>query len=451
MLLAFPKEGHIEDFFVRPELDRHYQDARLDISLKIRLTTTARLSVGLFDDKGQQAVVVENHVCDRETIEHKVSLEVSNPLKWTAEHPNLYQLHISLSVLGALVQTIVQPVGFRKIELKSGNVQVNGHPILFKGVNHHEHHPRFGRSVTVEFLRNDLLTMKRHNVNAIRCSHYPQNHMLLTFANELGLYVMDEADLECHGMGVSDQNLSDDPAWKAAYLDRMHQLVHRDKNEPCVVMWSLGNEAGYGRNHQAMYDWAKAFDTTRLVHYEGDHSARPSDLYSYMYLTISDLVSRATSEGDKYKKPVLLQEYGHAMGTGPGGLKEYQDAYHKYGRLQGGFIWEWANMGLLKKISDESEESFYAYGGDFGDEPNDGNFVIDGLCDSEHRPGHGLTELKHVFQPLSVTMTGPRTVEIKNLYDFASLADLEMRWAISRFSHEFVQLLRSMSNLLIFL
>lgn len=436
LLLAFPKEGHIEDFFVRPELDCDYQDARLDISLQIQLPGAALLEVGLFDAKAQEPIVSKTVVCNPKTKEHKISLDVSNPLKWTAEHPNLYQLHMNLLVLGEKVQTIVQPVGFRKIELKSGNIQVNGRPILFKGVNHHEHHPRFGRAVPVEFLRHDLLTMKRHNINAIRCSHYPQDHRLLTFANELGLYVVDEADLECHGMYVSSENLSDDSAWKAAYLDRMQQLVHRDKNEPCVVMWSLGNESYYGKNHVAMYDWAKAYDTTRLVHYEGDHSGRVSDVYSYMYLTISDLISLATREGHKYKKPVWLQEYGHAMGTGPGGLKEYQEAFHKYGRLQGGFIWEWASMGLLKKIGDESGRSFYAYGGDFGDEPNDGNFVIDGLCDSEHRPGHGLIELKHVFQPLVVTMKGPSTIEIKNLHDFVSLAEIEMRWAISRFSEE---------------
>lgn len=446
LLLAFPNEGHIEDFFVRPELDDHYEDARLDISLKMHLLGEASLTVGLFDVNAQQPIVFGTSLCDRETIEHTVSLEVSDPLKWTAEHPNLYQLHITLSVLGIEVQTIVQPVGFRKIELKSGNVQVNGRPILFKGVNHHEHHPQFGRTVPVDFLKNDLLEMKRHNVNAIRCSHYPQDHRLLRFANELGLYVMDEADLECHGIYVSSQNLSNDSAWEAAYLERMQQLVHRDKNEPCVVMWSLGNESYYGKNHIAMYDWAKSYDTTRLVHYEADNSGRVSDVDSYMYRDISNLTSLAKEEGDKFEKPVLLQEYGHAMGTGPGGLKEYQETFYKYRRLQGGFIWEWANMGLLKKIDDDSGGSFYAYGGDFGDEPNDGNFVIDGLCDSEHRPGHGLIELKHVFQPLVVTMKEPRVIQIKNLYDFVSLAELEMRWAIFRFSYEFVHSLHSMKT-----
>lgn len=444
-LLAFPKEGHIEDFFVQPELDCHYQDARLNINLQVHLAAAASIEIGLFDAKAQQPIAFETCICDQKSKELEISLEVSNPSKWTAEHPNLYQLHIVLSVLGAKVQTIVQPVGFRKIELKSGNLQINGRPILFKGVNHHEHHPKFGRAVPVDFLRNDLLTMKRHNINAIRCSHYPQDHRILTYANELGFYVVDEADLECHGMGVSSQNLSEDSAWEAAYLDRMHQLVHRDKNEPCVVLWSLGNEAYYGKNHVAMYEWAKAFDTSRLVQYEGDHSGRVSDVYSYMYLSISDLVSLARKEGDNYKKPVILQEYGHAMGTGPGGLKEYQDTFYKYRRLQGGFIWEWADMGLLKKIGDGSGASFYAYGGDFGDVPNDKNFVIDGLCDSEHRPGHGLIELKYVFQPLLVTMQGPRTIEIKNLYDFVSLDELEMRWAISRFSHEFLPS-RSMQN-----
>lgn len=365
---------------------------------------------------------------------HSGNLEVSNPSKWTSEHPNLYSLLISLSADGKLLQEITQPVGFRTVELKDGLVQVNGRPIHFRGVNRHDHHPRYGRAVPIEFIKHDLILMKQHNVNAVRCSHYPNHPALVSFANELGLYVMDEADLECHGMGIDFNNVpSDNPTWKEVYLDRMRQLVHRDKNNPSVIMWSLGNESFGGQNHVAMYEWAKAYDSTRLVHYEGDHSYPASDICSSMYNSISDLVKLATQDGDDYQKPILLQEYGHAMGNGPGALKEYQETFYKYRRLQGGFIWEWANHGLVKKLDDGSGRSFYAYGGDFGDVPNDYNFVMDGLCTSEHLPGPGLVELKKVYQPITLTMRGD-FVWVRNRYDFTPIEDSQYSYTITRFS-----------------
>ena len=357
-----------------------------------------------------------------------------NPLKWTAEHPNLYHLLISLSVDGSLTQEIKQAIGFRKVELKDGLVQINGRAVTFRGVNRHDHHPRFGRAVPVEFIKHDLVLMKQHNVNAVRCSHYPNHPALVAFANELGLYVMDEADLECHGMGVDYSNVpSDNPTWREAYLDRMQQLVHRDKNNPSVIIWSLGNESFGGQNHVAMYEWAKAYDPTRLVHYEGDHSYPASDICSSMYNSISDLVKLATQDGDDYEKPILLQEYGHAMGNGPGALKEYQETFYQHRRLQGGFIWEWANHGLSKKIGDGSGRYFYAYGGDFGDEPNDYNFVMDGLCTSEHLPGPGLVELKKVYQPITMDMRGT-ILSIESHYDFTPIENSELSYSITRYS-----------------
>ena len=388
----------------------------------------------LIDANGQITSPPQSWDISADTTTPSCNLNISDPLKWTAEHPYLYELRISLSADGQVLQEIIQKVGFRQIELKDGLVQVNGKPVHFRGVNRHDHHPRFGRAVPLEFIKHDLCLMKQHNVNALRCSHYPNDPRLVAFANEIGLYVMDEADLECHGMGYDLQNLpSDSPAWTAAYLDRMHQLVHRDKNNPSVIIWSLGNESYFGQNHVAMYQWSKKYDPTRLVHYEGDHSYQASDIASSMYNSHADLVN--LGDTDQWEKPVLLQEYGHAMGNGPGALKEYQDIFYKYRRLQGGFIWEWANHGLLKKLDDGSGKSFYAYGGDFGDEPNDKNFVMDGLCTSEHLPGPGLVELKKVYQPIEVNWIEDGFY-IKNRYDFISLKDLDCTWTILRFAEK---------------
>lgn len=229
-------------------------------------------------------------------------------------------------------------------------------------------------------------------------------------------------------MGVDFGNLpSAQPSWKGAYLDRMHQLVHRDKNHPSAIIWSLGNESWYGQNHQAMYEWCKSFDKTRPVHYENDHEFRCSDLVSYMYLSLDDLVKQATQDGDNCEKPVILQEYLHSMGNGPGNAQEYIDTFRRYRRLQGGFVWEWANHGILKAVGDGSGRSFYAYGGDFGDEPNDGNFVLDGLCDSEHLPGPGLLELKSAYQPIAIHLQESAefvNICIQNLFDFQDLSNL---------------------------
>lgn len=227
---------------------------------------------------------------------------------------------------------------------------------------------------------------------------------------------------------------SDNPSWTAAYLDRMEQLVSRDKNHTSVIIWSLGNEAFYGQNHKAMYDYAKKADPGRLVHYEGDSQAKSVDMYSYMYPSAETLIKLAKTEGvnadGTFEKPIVLCEYAHAMGNGPGWLEEYEQAFQTYPRLQGGFIWEWANHGLLKEGTDGKE--YYAYGGDFGDKPNDKTFVMDGLVFSTHQPTPGLVELKRVYQPVSVALEGDSLV-ISNLYDFIGLEHLEATWKMEEF------------------
>ena len=433
-LVAFPKDGHIEDFFFRTNLDKAYENALLEMDLTYQIQSNSSVTVRLVGpdeklacpDKTFSRLEVGTTTVTR-------ALDVAQPALWDAEHPNLYYLHVTLSTQGRVLQKIIQQVGFRDVQIKTGLLQVNGVPINIRGVNRHDHHPRFGRAVPLDFIWHDLVLMKRHNVNALRTSHYPNDPRLVQLANQLGLYVMDEADLECHGTGIDGNCVpSDKPSWKSAYVERMKQLVHRDKNNPCIILWSLGNESFYGQNHQAMYEWSKSFDPTRPVHYEGGPNFHASDIHSYMYIGISDLVKLATQDGDNYEKPIFQQEYAHAMGNGPGGLKEYMEIYRKYRRLQGGFVWEWINHGLVKKINDGSGRSFYAYGGDFGDDPNDRNFVMDGFCDSEHNPGPGLIELKAAYSPVVIDNDDSKIV-VRNLYDFDGLDDTVCIWSIVRF------------------
>ncbi|KAI1848464.1 hypothetical protein JX265_008754 [Neoarthrinium moseri] len=454
-LIAFPADARIEDFFIKTDLDNNYCDATLLVEATLSSPADSRLTLTLRDGSEKIASVADT--LDSGSPTCKLEIPVKNPKKWTAETPFLYELTLVLSKDSKVVQTIVQRVGFRKVEIKNGLITVNGKPLLLRGANRHDHHPRFGRSVPLDFMRDDLLLMKQHNINALRTSHYPAHPRLYDIADELGLWVMDEADLECHGfydavarpldipeeMDYEERKAltfpqaakftSDNPAWKEAYVDRMRQLIQRDKNHASVVMWSLGNEAFYGCNHAAMYDYAKSVDPERPVHYEGDVKAVSTDMYSYMYPSMERLSKWVETEGVKddgtFSKPVVLCEYAHAMGNGPGWLEDYQNMFRKYPRLQGGFIWEWANHGLW-----HPQGGFYGYGGDFGDEPNDATFVMDGLCNSEHKPTPGLLELKKVFQPVKFELEDGKLF-VTNEYDFVDLNHLSATYRIETFGN----------------
>ncbi|KAK4194835.1 intracellular beta-galactosidase BgaD [Triangularia verruculosa] len=456
-LIAYPREGYIADWFLRTDLDNEYHNGVLQATVDIVTTVKATLAVTITTVPGEETIAeVTRDIEKSGSVE--LSIPVDNPRKWTAETPNLYS--VSLELRGSDDEPFhwaSQKIGFRKVELKGGLICVNGQPIQFRGVNRHDHHPLFGRAVPLDFIRRDLLLMKQHNINALRCSHYPSHPKLFDIADELGLWVMDEADLECHGFydavgraqgipeemdyeerkklafGKAAQYTSNNPTWKAAYVDRMEQMIQRDKNHPSIIIWSLGNESFYGQNHKAMYEYAKRVDPGRLVHYEGDVHAESADMYSYMYASVDKLVELAKTEGVKpdgsSEKPIILCEYAHAMGNGPGWLEDYQEAFRSHARLQGGFIWEWANHGLLKKDDDGKE--YYAYGGDFGDTPNDGTFVMDGLVNSVHEPTPGLVELKKVFEPVKVTVEGDYLV-IQSIYDFVGLDHLTVTYKAER-------------------
>lgn len=468
-LIAFPGRARIEDFFIKTSLDAHYRDAELVLDLDLKLHDDCQISLCLTDNNAK-AVHTERLTIPSGSVKSSHAFKVVNPDKWTAETPNLYTLDISLfpaqTKSDASVQNIRHRVGFRAVELKNGNIYVNGKAILFQGSNRHDNHPHLGRAVSLDFVRHDLLLMKRHNINAVRCSHYPSHPGMTGLCDELGFWVIDEADLECHGFGAAaalalGQTLeglsyeekvqrtakdaadftSDNEAWESAYLDRMHQLVERDKNHPSVIIWSLGNEAFYGRNHEAMSRWAKRRDPGRLIHYEPDGQATSTDMISHMYTSPQDLKNEAESEGDDFSKPIILCEYAHAMGNGPGLLDTYQRLFRSHRRLQGGFIWEWANHGLWKEDADGKK--YYAYGGDFGDVPNDGTFVMDGLCFSDHTPTRGLVELKKTFEPVEARLEGKgkgkqSVVVVVNHYDFVDLDHLVAEYAVEAFGEEFV-------------
>ncbi|MCG7202419.1 glycoside hydrolase family 2 TIM barrel-domain containing protein [Streptomyces arenae] len=342
---------------------------------------------------------------------------------WTAETPRLYD-----GLLATEGERVPLRIGFRTVELADGLIKVNGKAVLFKGVNRHEWHPRLGRALDLETMRADVLLMKRHNLNAVRTSHYPPHPAFLDLCDEYGLWVIDECDLETHGFTEQAwrDNPVDDDRWTPALLDRAARMVERDKNHPSVVIWSLGNEAGTGRGLTAMAEWIHGRDASRLVHYEGDIDCRDTDVYSRMYADHAEVerIGRGLDGGTHRRRqlPFILCEYGHAMGNGPGGLADYQRIFESYDRLQGGFIWEWIDHGV------EDERYGYAYGGDFGEELHDGNFVCDGLVFPDRRPSPGLLEYKKVIEPVRIDGDGT-TVRVTNKQDFADLSALAFEWS----------------------
>ncbi|KAJ4051173.1 Beta-galactosidase (Lactase) [Fusarium oxysporum] len=461
-LISFPA-ARVDDFFLTPHLDTDYKNARLNASVDVSAQKGVIVELIVSElAKNGGAVIGSTETSFDGQSKVTLSLYVEDPKKWTAETPYLYSAEITLKSEDkqTVFHKVQQRVGFRTVELKDGLMKVNGKRIRLRGVNRHEHHPLLGRSVPLEFAKRDLLIMKKHNINALRCAHQPHDPRVLDLCDEYGLWVMAEADLECHGFydavarpldipesmdygerkklafGKAAEFTSNNPKWKDAYLDRIRAVLNRDKNHASVIMWSFGNEAFYGDNHREMFKYATEADPSRLIHYEGDMEAETTHMYSYMYPTVDRLIKYAEEEGvkdGKYEKPIVLCEYGHAMGNGPGWLEDYEQAFRDYPRLQGGFIWEWANHGLWK--DDHEGAGYYAYGGDFGDTPNDGTFVMDGLLNSQHEPTPGLTEFKKVIQPVGFSFKDGE-LKIENWHDFAGLDHLTASYKVEQFGQE---------------
>ena len=359
-------------------------------------------------------------------------VELPSVEPWSAEQPRLYEATVATDT-----ETVRLRIGFRTVRIEDGVLTVNGDRVLFRGVNRHEFHPDRGRAVTEEDMLADVLLMKRHNVNAVRTSHYPPHPRFLELCDRYGLWVIDECDLETHGFSRVDWrgNPSDDPRWRDALVDRMRRMVERDKNHPSVVLWSLGNESGSGRNLGAMAAWARRRDPGRPLIYEHDHTCQDVDVYSRMYLSLADVAAigrhaepalpDAALDVRRRRMPFVHIEYAHAMGNGPGGLADYAELYEKYPRCQGGFVWEWIDHGLRARSGD-----FFAYGGDFGEELHDGNFVADGLVFPDRTPSPGLADLAKVGEPVRIARDGSG-LRVTNRYDTRGLEHLKLRWALS--------------------
>lgn len=351
---------------------------------------------------------------------------------WSAETPERYRVRVELvGPSGAVVDETSQLVGFRRVEVRDRQLLVNGRPVWIFGVNRHDHHPDRGKAVTVDDMRADLVTMRRHNVTAVRTSHYPNDSAFLDLCDELGFYVVAEADIESHGYNDS---LCHDARYRATWLERGARMVQRDRNHPCVILWSLGNESGYGANHDALAGWIRRVDPTRPLHYEDalrvegwvDGGRRVTDVVCPMYPTI-DAIVRYGREG-RGDRPLIMCEYSHAMGNSNGSLADYWAAITTTPGLQGGFLWEWKDHTLRQALPDGTTR--LAFGGQFGEERHDGNFVADGLVSSELVPHPAMREVAWVHRPVTVERARSG-LRVANRRSFTGLDDLEARWELA--------------------
>jgi beta-galactosidase len=408
--------GGIDDFFIRSDYDHRTGGGVLHVDT----SAAVRLSVPELGLTGVPAA--GPHRFD-------------SVQPWSAEHPRLYR-----GTLHTDAETVAVAIGFRTVAVDDGVLTVNGRRIVLRGVNRHEWHPDRGRALTEDDMLQDVLLLKRHNVNAVRTSHYPPDSRFLDLCDEYGLWVVDECDLETHGFCENGwrRNPSDDPRWREAFLDRMTRMVERDKNHPSIIMWSLGNESGSGANLAAMADWTRRRDPDRPVVYEHDTDSRYVDVYSRMYLAVDevDAIGRRAepplpdAAGDAHRRrlPFILIEYAHAMGNGPGNLAEYEALSDSYPRCQGGFVWEYIDHGIRRRTADGRE--YFGYGGDFGEELHDGNFVMDGLFFADRTPSPGALQLKKTFEPVRLEVDAARVI-VTNRYDVRDLSHVEFRWCLA--------------------
>ncbi|HEX6973774.1 MAG TPA: glycoside hydrolase family 2 TIM barrel-domain containing protein [Vicinamibacterales bacterium] len=430
----------IADLEVHTDFDAAYRDATLAVTATLRNTAAAAgatLALDLLDAEGRPVVSQTTRVTVpmKGDAAGRFSVPVRAPHQWNAETPYLYRALLTVKDAGGRVIEIVPAdVGFREVEIRGGRLLVNGRAVLFKGVNRHEHSPDTGHYVDRALMIRDIELMKQHNVNAVRTAHYPNAEEWYELTDRYGLYVIDEANLECHGFGTNERNrLTNDPAWTPAYVARVEAMIERDKNHPSIVLWSLGNECGDGINIAAEYAWAKKRDPSRPVHYEGttNHGGSSADVNSFMYPTPERMAERMKARPEM---PLLLCEYTHAMGNSNGGLKEYWDIFYADNNAQGAFVWDWVDQGIRQPVPDAfrstaRQQTFLAYGGWWEDRvghKNDNNFCMNGLVNADRVAHPGLRAIKYVYRYLHaspVDLTAGR-ISVKNWYDFQNARDI---------------------------
>jgi beta-galactosidase len=417
---------HIYDFHYITDLDGSYTNVTLTVKADLKyFSQTAPVGyfveAAVYNSGGGQVTSLQLGTASFSAANEaqlSQSISVANPQKWSAEFPNLYTLVIVLKDPGGnIIETESCKLGFRKFELTGGQMKINGKPILFKGVDRHEIDPDKGKTISYDRMVQDITIMKRFNINAVRTSHYPNDPLWYELCDKYGIYIIDETNLESHG--VSSILPASKPEWKENCLDRIKSMVERDKNHPCVLIWSLGNEAGSGSNFQAMADWAHQYDLTRLVHYEGYNNV--ADMTSHMYPSVESVEQYGASGNTK---PLILCEYSHAMGNSEGNLYQYWDAIEKYPNLQGAFIWDFVDQGLRNSYGG------FSYGGDWGDNPNDADFCANGLLSADRTLQPEIYEVKKVYQNIKVKPVDllKGQVEIKNYCRFTNVNLFNGTW-----------------------
>ncbi len=445
-LYACPKI-HIRDYAVKTLLAEGFEDGILKIDMKIRSMSRAPIrkatvSVELMDLATNQPEINEQvkiefpdaYVTDGVKPEKTFTFSqgVSKPRLWSAENPNLYKLTLTVKdSKGEILEAITTNIGFRKVEIKNGNLLVNGQPIYIKGVNRHEHDPRTIHVLSEARMIQDIQEMKKMNINTVRASHYPNHPRWYELCDQYGLYVIDEANIESHGMGYNlERTLGNKPTWKEAHLERMRRTVERDKNHPSIIIWSMGNEAGNGVNFVAGYDMIKKMDNTRPVQYERAESEANTDILCPMYAweeELRDMVAK-----DKLNRPLIQCEYAHAMGNSVGNFQDYWDIYRSNKRFQGGCIWDWVDQGVFK--ANEKGDTIVGYGGDWGpaDIASDRNFMCNGLVGPDRRWNPHAWEVKKVYQNVLMKMSPGKKgeVELSNDFFFKDLSEYYIEWTL---------------------
>lgn len=419
-------QAHIADLFITPDLVNNYQDGTLEVKLNAVGAKGETVMFSLKDKEGKEVAAQTAKVGGNGEV--KVNFDIKNPLKWTAETPNLYTLYTTLMDGKQVAEVVPQRVGFRKVEIKNAQVLVNGQPVLFKGANRHELDPVTGYVVSMDRMLEDIRVMKELNINAVRTCHYPNDPRWYELCDIYGIYMVAEANIESHGMGYGDKTLAKEPTYEKAHLEHNESNIKIYKNHPSIIFWSVGNEAGYGPNFEKAYDLVKAYDPSRPCQYEQAGQNGKTDIFCPMYYDYGGCDKY--SQGDN-PRPLIQCEYAHAMGNSMGGFKEYWDMVRKYPKYQGGFIWDFVDQGL--RVKNKQGKTIYAYGGDFGRYPtSDHNFNCNGIINPDRKPNPHANEVRYYYQNIWATAKDLKAgeVEVYNENFFKSLDDVELQWTL---------------------